>query len=163
MVIVPYRYCIENADLSQLEVGYMIKISKMADYAVVLLSQMVIHTEPMISASVLASETRLSEPTVSKVLKLLSKAKIIHSNRGVHGGYTLSKDAHDISLDEIISAVDGPVMVTACSDSVIPDCSLHECCNLRGRWNEINTEIRNILKSKTLADMANTNKKMEVA
>ncbi len=141
----------------------MIKISKMADYSVVLLSNMAMNPDSLISASTLSVDVKLSEPTVSKVLKLLSKAEIVHSNRGVNGGYKLSKNAGDITLEDIIVAVDGPVMLTACSEGEDPDCYLHNCCGLRGRWDEINIDIRNVLKSKTLNDMAGINTKLEVA
>lgn len=131
----------------------MIRISKLADYAVVVLAEMAVGNESLYSASTLALRVRLSEATVSKVLKLLSRADVVESVRGVNGGYRLINDEKDISIEVIITAVDGPIAIVACADDRVPDCSLSECCSVRGRWDDVNTAVRDALSSVTLADM----------
>jgi len=131
----------------------MIRISKLADYAVVILSIMAEQPDKLMSSASVSEITKLPEPTVSKVLKLLSKSGLLQSKRGTAGGYLLSKAAADITIREIIRAVDGPVLITSCSDGEVPDCSLSECCTLRGKWDGVNEAVRRALDGVTLADM----------
>ncbi len=131
----------------------MIRISKMADYAVVILAVMAEDPDALSTTSALAERTRLAEPTVSKVLKILTRGDIISSTRGINGGYSLSRGVSDITLEEIIRVVDGPVSVTACTDGAEPDCSLAGSCGVRGRWDGVNAAIRGALETVTLNDM----------
>ena len=131
----------------------MIRISKIADYAVVILATMAEEPEALMTTSALAQKTRLSEPTVSKVLKILTRGDIISSARGINGGYALKRDVKDITLEEIIRVVDGPVQITACVDGAEPDCSLAGSCGVRGRWDHVNAAIRGALETVTLNDM----------
>ena len=131
----------------------MIRISKLADYAVVILSVMAEQPDNLMSATNVSDITKLPEPTVSKVLKLLSKGGLLESKRGTTGGYFLAKAAQSITIREIIRAIDGPVLITSCSDGEVPDCSLSECCTLRGKWDGVNDAVRSALDGVTLADM----------
>ena len=137
----------------------MIRISKLADYAVVVL-ECLSGSEQCKSAAVLAGSTGVPEPTVSKILKLLASGGIVVSIRGANGGYTLARSPSEITIEQIISAVDGPVSIAACSDGSEPDCSLSDVCSVRGKWDGVNTAIRNALHNVTLVDMTrmeNTN------
>lgn len=125
----------------------------MADYAVVILAALAEEPKTLMTTSVLAERTRLAEPTVSKVLKTLTRGDIISSTRGINGGYSLSRGVSDITLEEIIRVVDGPVSVTACTDGAEPDCSLAGSCGVRGRWDGVNAAIRGALETVTLNDM----------
>lgn len=131
----------------------MIRISKLADYSVVVLSVMIDDTGKVMSAAHVSKLSKLPEPTVSKVLKLLAKADILTSKRGINGGYIFTKTPEDISIQNIIKAVDGPILITSCADGEVPDCSLGECCSLRGRWDGVNAALRDALETVTLADM----------
>ena len=131
----------------------MIRISKLADYAVVILSVMAEQPDKLMSSASVSEITKLPEPTVSKVLKLLSKDGLLESKRGTTGGYFLAKPARSITIREIIRAIDGPVLITSCSDGEVPDCSLSECCTLRGKWDGVNEAVRSALDGVTLADM----------
>jgi FeS assembly SUF system regulator len=131
----------------------MIKISKMADYAVVILSALARQPEEMMSATVIADSTKLPEPTVSKILKSLARAEIIQSTRGTNGGYKLKMSTRSITIAQVITAMDGPIAITACADSDTPDCSLASTCGVRGRWDNVNIAIRDALESVTLAEM----------
>lgn len=131
----------------------MIRISKMADYAVVILSVMAKEPDALMTTSALAERTRLAEPTVAKVLKILTRGEIIRSARGINGGYSLARGVSEVTLEEIIRAVDGPISVTSCADGSEPDCSLAGSCGVRGRWDHVNAAIRGALETVTLNDM----------
>lgn len=132
----------------------MLKISKLADYAVVTLVEMARQPDGQrATAAGLAASTKLPEPTVAKVLKLLGKAGIVTSTRGSLGGYGLSRDLASISVAEIIEAVDGPVSLTSCVDGRKDECFYQGSCGVRGRWDGVNTAMRSALQSVTLSDM----------
>jgi FeS assembly SUF system regulator len=136
----------------------MIRISKMADYAVVILVTMARQQQAdgkrALSASQIAALSHLPEPTVSKILKILSRDGILISLRGMNGGYLLHLEPQAISVDRIVGAIDGPVAITSCANDAKPDCGLSHSCSMRGRWDGVNTAIRDALRSVTLSDMA---------
>ncbi|MCY3980939.1 MAG: SUF system Fe-S cluster assembly regulator [Alphaproteobacteria bacterium] len=129
----------------------MLRLSRMNDYAVVVLGQLASQPERPRSASELAEATGLAASTVSQVLKALAHAGLAASVRGAHGGYTADRPPGDISVAEIVLAVDGPVALTACVDG--GDCAIEATCLLRGSWDRINNAVRGALEAVTLADM----------
>ena len=131
----------------------MIKISRLADYAVVVLVAFTESDKTLLSASSLAVKTKLPEPTVAKVLKLLTKGGIVSSVRGAGGGYSLDTDMKRISIGKIVKAVDGPIALTACVDGSAVSCDYEESCTVKGRWNPVNAALRGALENVTLADM----------
>ena len=131
----------------------MLKITRMSDYAVVVLVELT-QADSCVSVSNLAQHTRLTEPTTSKVLKALVHAGIVISTRGANGGYSLAATPQDISIEQIIKAIDGPIAITDCANGNEPDCILSDACSIRGRWDGVNTAIRGVLSDVTLADMA---------
>ena len=130
----------------------MIKISRLADYAVVVLAQLAQQDKPA-SSTVLAGRSHLPEPTVAKVLKLLARAGLLQSIRGINGGYQLTKLPTQIDIAQIITAVEGPVYLTACIEGAQDVCDHHRHCALKGRWDDVNIVIREALETVTLADM----------
>ena len=132
----------------------MLRISKLTDYGVVLSTHLAGLTKPK-SVRELASETGLPEPTVGKVLKTLSKAGVVTSRRGANGGYSLSRSADAISIVEVISALEGPIAVTECTDESDDASCAHEThCAVRGNWQRINDAVLGALGSITLDEMA---------
>jgi FeS assembly SUF system regulator len=131
----------------------MIKISRLADYAVVILTTMGKDAEELVTASEVSVRTNLPEPTVAKVLKLLSKADLVTSTRGASGGYKPSRNVKEISIVEIVTAVDGPVSLTACVEGGDGGCSYHDCCPVKGRWDLVNDAIHKALEGLTLGTM----------
>ena len=132
----------------------MIRITKQADYGVVLMTLMASHATNLWKASELAAETGLPQPTVSKILKLLTRARLLASQRGVKGGYTLGRAANEISVAEIVAALDGPIAVTECIEQTPGECPREDRCGVRGNWQRINLAIHDALESISLADMA---------
>lgn len=131
----------------------MIKLSRFADYAVVILSELGRDGAAMrLSAAELSARVRLPEPTVAKILKSLTRAGLLTSTRGVHGGYGLSRPAESISVAAIITAIDGPIAITDCADD--KSCMMEGYCAMHGRWGKVNMAIRAALDSLTLRDLA---------
>lgn len=124
----------------------MIKISKMADYAVVILSHMHQNKDTKFSAHCLADMSHIPEPTVSKILKLLSKSDLLTSSRGVNGGYALSRDIKDISVKDVLEAIEGPIHLTECTEDS-HDCVLEKICPSHGRWDDVNRTIKDALQN----------------
>lgn len=131
----------------------MLRISKLTDYATVVMAALAAEPGRRMPASRLAEKTRLEPPTVSKVLKTLARAGLIESVRGVRGGYRLTRAADDIPVAEIIRAMEGPIALTECA--LEPGiCSHERDCNLRGNWQRIGETVEAALEELTLADLA---------
>lgn len=131
----------------------MIKISRLADYAVVVLATLLKGDGQPTSAASVSGASGLPEPTVAKVLKLLASGGIVASTRGAGGGYALSKTAEQINIADVILAVDGPVVVTPCVEGREGACDYASGCPIHGRWDGVNAAVRGALQSVTLADM----------
>jgi FeS assembly SUF system regulator len=133
----------------------MIRMNKLTDYGIVLLTHLARERAgPIHSARDLAESSHLPAPTVNKLLKKLSQARLLTSQRGVNGGYTLAKDPAQISVAEVISALEGPVAITECSSSVSGLCSLEPICPSRSGWRNISQAIRDTLQKLSLQDIA---------
>lgn len=130
----------------------MIKISRLADYGLIILNGMAAEPAHYYSAAVLAERTGIALPTVSKVLKLLNEAHVISSTRGANGGYRLLKQPEQLSVAEVIAAVDGTPALTECCQRD-NGCVLDSRCTLRSNWQLINQVIIRVLSQFTLADL----------
>lgn len=135
----------------------MIRITKQTDYGIVLLTYLAAHPERQLNAPELAAETRLPLPMVSKILKLVAREGLLTSHRGVKGGYGLARQAEEISMAEIIAALEGPIAITECI-SVEGDCSHETLCPVRSNWQRINVAVRAALEGITLAEMARSSR-----
>jgi FeS assembly SUF system regulator len=133
----------------------MIKLSRFADYAVVVLAELSRGGDLRLSASDLSLRCQLPEPTVAKILKSLTRAGVLSSTRGVNGGYGLTRQPADITVADIITAMDGPISLTDCADSR-SNCVLEGQCSMHGRWSKVNLAIRTALESVTLIDLMQT-------
>lgn len=127
----------------------MLKLNKLTDYAVILLAAMEGSSrDHLISVSTLSEKLHLGQATISKVLKLLNKAELIHSIRGVHGGYYLAHSLDDISVADLIEAMDGPLALTACVETNEGACcSAAGLCAIKGGWDVLNYEMIALLRS----------------
>ena len=132
----------------------MIRISRLTDYGIVLMSHMAAHAERVHNATEVASEAHLPLPTVSKLLRLLAKEGLLESHRGVKGGYGLAQRPEDVTLGSIIKALEGPIAITTCTNDSPGDCEHESLCPVRSHWHLINLAVRQALDSITLADMA---------
>jgi FeS assembly SUF system regulator len=134
----------------------MLKLNKMTDYAVVCLGMLARKPEYIMSASQISKETGLKLYTVQKILKnILAKSDLLKTERGYHGGYTLKKNSKNITVTEIIEALDGPISLTSCVDKSDSFCQSSDICFLGGKWNRVNEIIRNSLNNISLDDLLN--------
>lgn len=131
----------------------MLKLGKLADYATVVMTALAAAPDALRNAHDLADQTHVPAPTVSKLLKLLAKAGLVESLRGVSGGYRLSRKAEAITVADVIGAVEGPIAITQCSTHGA-GCGIESTCGTRSNWRLIDGAIRNALESVTLAQMA---------
>lgn len=133
----------------------MLRLSKMTDYAVVVLTRLDDAEDGgVLTAPGLAASTGLGEPTVSKVLKTLSHAGLVEGRRGALGGYRLTRPLGAMPLTEVITAIDGPIALTACVDNAAGFCDAEARCPVRGRWDPVNDAIRRALSGISIADLA---------
>ena len=130
----------------------MLKMSKLTDYGTLLLAQLAAEAEDLRSAGQLADATHVARPTVSKLLKSLTRAGLVVSERGARGGYALARAPEQISAAQIIDALEGPVAITECS-SVDGACELERYCRVGHAWQRINRSIRRSLQQVSLADL----------
>lgn len=131
----------------------MLRISKLTDYATVLLAALARRREECVPASRLAEITGLETPTVAKVLKTLARSGLVTSVRGVNGGYRLAYAPEDVSVAGIVQAMEGPIALTECG--LEPGLCSHESdCSLRGNWQRIGEAVEQALAELSLADLA---------
>lgn len=131
----------------------MLRISKLTDYGTLVLTHMASEPGRVFSVADLSAALGLGAPTVSKVLKSLGRHALVTSTRGAHGGYALSRAAAQISVADIVDALEEQRFgLTECSaNSGV--CELEDDCRIRERWIGINTVVRDALQAVSLADM----------
>ncbi len=131
----------------------MLRIGKLTDYATVVLASLAQEPSRHRAATELAERTRLSRPTVSKVLKDLQRAGLVVSSRGAHGGYCLARRADQITAAQILDAFEGPIAITECSGAS-SRCGIERQCRVSGAWQRVNAAIRRALEDVTLQQLA---------
>ena len=131
----------------------MIRLSRMADYGVVVMTYMAWHPAEILSAHQVAEGTGLPEATAGKLLKLFARAGLLMSHRGPLGGYALMASPEEISLARVVEAIEGPIALTLCVDDHPGHCDVESLCPMRGGWNQINTALREAFEGVSLAAM----------
>lgn len=131
----------------------MLRISKIVDYGTLLLTHMASSPERVFSTSDLAASLGLGQPMVSKVLKTLGRHDLVKSTRGARGGYALARPAKQISIAQVLDALEEqPFGLTECS-AVPGACSFEADCHIRVNWQRINAIVRRTLEEVSIADM----------
>lgn len=134
----------------------MFRLSKLADYGIVIMTGLARRPEQQFSAAEIAQESLIPHPMASKVLKGLTRAGLLASHRGAKGGYGLVRPAEDITVAEVITALEGPIALTACIEEGPGGCEIETLCPARANWQRINDAIRGALDGITMAEMAQT-------
>jgi FeS assembly SUF system regulator len=131
----------------------MIRLSRLTDYGIVLMAHLAAReTGSTHNAREVAGDTQLPAPVVSKILKSLARAGLLDSQRGSKGGYSLSRPPEQISVTEMITALEGPLGLTECT--VHPGACVQESsCHVREPWQRINRVVRDALADVSLADL----------
>ena len=132
----------------------MMRLSRLADFAVVLMTHVAQHHERVHTASEAAAATQLPTPTVAKVLARLCREGLLTSIRGVKGGYRLARPAAEIPVGAIVNALDGPVALTQCIKLGARRCEVEAVCPSRVGLRRINVAVRKALDDVSLADIA---------
>ena len=131
----------------------MLRVTKLADYGIVILTYFASDTQATHTARDIAGVVQLPLPVVSKILKALARAGLLASHRGTKGGYGLKRKSVEITVADIIRALEGPIAVTECTDRINGDCELEVRCPVRTNWHRINQAIYQALERITLAEM----------
>ncbi|MEM7568494.1 MAG: SUF system Fe-S cluster assembly regulator [Pseudomonadota bacterium] len=131
----------------------MIKLSNLADYAVVIMTTIATRAPDKLNASDVAGLTGVPQATASKVMGQLARADLLESHRGIGGGFALARTAEQISIANIIEAVDGPIALTNCIDHAPGNCSLTSICGMKNHWQIMNSAVRGAFEGVALADL----------
>lgn len=132
----------------------VLRLSRLTDYGIVLLAALSQWPAGVRASSRdLAETTQLPLPTVSKIMKTLSRGGIVHATRGAHGGYELVKPSASVTVAEVIEAMEGPLALTACSTHGGEPCADEAHCPLSPKWPQINLAVRTALLNVSLDDL----------
>jgi len=128
----------------------MIRMSKLTDYAIVLLAHLA-RSERTLTAQELARLSRVPLPTVSKLCKELSRAGLVVSHRGRHGGYSLARPPETVSVAEIVEALEGPISLTECGTPSGDPCGIEPFCLAKASWDPVSRAIHGALQKLPLS------------
>ncbi len=129
------------------------RLSNLADYAVVMLASAA-RRDGRLNATLLAEDTGVPLPTAQKLVGRLASAGLLVSSRGTGGGFRLARPASEISLADIVEAVEGPIAMTACVEHSRHDCAVEETCRVKPHWNGVNDAVRGALAGISLASLS---------
>lgn len=124
-------------------------IGRIGDYSIMIMCELALYDGLVISSKTISRNIKVSYPTVMKILKILSKHKLVMSTKGVNGGYTLAKAPKNITLLDIIIAVDGVTSLVMCNHS--PSCQLAPHCKIKNVLSKINDIFQKTLRDVTLS------------
>ncbi len=161
----------------------MFRISRKADYAVLIMCQLALREEglradgasegalPPISAQETAGNGQLSKALTANLMKVMTRHGLLESVRGVSGGYRLAKDAKDITLAQILTAVEGPLALVECVTHLGFDepagatesrnCALTHCCPSRRAMRVVHQRIANLFDELSLAELIQIDNRAE--
>lgn len=130
----------------------MMRLTNLADYAVVVMTAAA-RCESCTSANSVARVTGLGAATAAKLLNMLAKAGLLTSTRGAAGGFRLARAADQITLADIVEAVDGPIALTSCMAHGHDECAINEICTTKDHWPGVNASVRGALAAVSLSQI----------
>jgi FeS assembly SUF system regulator len=132
------------------------RLSHLADYAVVLMTAAARRpVAARLSATELAGETGVPLPTTQKLMGVLAASGLLSSVRGAGGGFALARPAAEISLADIVEAVEGPIAMTVCSGHEgVSDCALDAHCRVKPHMGVVGNAVRGALGAVSLTELA---------
>jgi Rrf2 family protein len=132
----------------------MFKLSKKADYGLIAMKHLAIRREEhACSASEIAEEYGISATLMAKVLQKLAKQGLVAAKHGSTGGYQLAKSPDRISALEVLTAIDGPVLITSCVTSH-GNCDATDRCSIKEPLQRVNESILGVLSTVTIAQLS---------
>lgn len=133
----------------------MLRLSKKADYALIALSYMASPGQrPVVSAREMAERHDLPLELLAKVLQRLVQRGLLTSVQGINGGYKLARPATELSVAQVVEAIDGPLMLTACADGAEDPCTQYSKCSIRDPLHRIRERIASALVACSIAELA---------
>ena len=130
----------------------MLRITKMTDYAVLILANLALHDNKLLTAKEIASETHISLPTTQKILKKLNRKNLVISKQGASGGYSLDPETKKLSVATLLEKLDGDLSITQCSSND-DQCEVEDFCNIGNAWQMINQRVQWALNDITPGDL----------
>jgi Rrf2 family protein len=132
----------------------VLKLTKKADYGLIALKHLAVHGRSRaVSAKELADCYRIPLPLLSKVLQKLSRQGFLSSEQGANGGYRLSRPASQITTLEVVRAIDGPILLTACFTDGVP-CDQSNSCIVREPLRKVHEGILHLLEGITIHELS---------
>jgi Rrf2 family protein len=131
----------------------MLKLTKKADYGLIAMRHLAQHADlGACSAKDLAEMYGMPQEALAKILQKLVKSRLLSSQHGTNGGYTLARDARSISAFEVIKAIEGPLFLTSCTTHK-GDCEHTNRCTVREPLRKVSRSIEEVLSRLTLWEM----------
>jgi FeS assembly SUF system regulator len=140
----------------------MMKVNRLTDYATLIICEMITEKDNIVSAKYLSEKTKIGEATVMKLLKMLIKNGLLKSYRGNAGGYKLEKDASEITILDVVNAVEGEKTLTLCGMSGHNICEYKTGCKVKHGWNKLNKLFLQALQNSTMKDFMENNLNFEL-
>jgi Rrf2 family protein len=132
----------------------MFKLSKKADYGLIAVKHLAMHRQQhACSANEVAEEYGISTTLMAKVLQKLARQGMVAAKHGSSGGYQLAKEPENITALDVISAIDGPVLITSCVTSH-GACDATDKCSVREPLRRVNESILQVLNTVTIAQLS---------
>ena len=130
----------------------MLRLNRMTDYAILVLGVLHSRQDSLLSSGQIAESAQLTQATAAKVIKALVAANLVQTQRGIRGGCQLSRPVSQISIAEVVEAIEGPIALTAGVDGAEEPCTEQQGCFMGG-WNRVNVALKDALSSVSLADL----------
>lgn len=138
------------------------KISTKTKYGIKAMYEMARMGSRTLSIKEIAEHQGLSENYLEQLIGKLKKAGLINARRGARGGYSIAKDPGEISVADIVSALEGPIIVSeSCNKKRATEhCGDPECCVAKGVWEKISESVQSLLESITLEQLCQSGERM---
>jgi Rrf2 family transcriptional regulator, cysteine metabolism repressor len=131
----------------------MLRFTKRADYGLMAIHYIAIHEDHgAVSAKRIADEFRIPSELLAKILQRLAKKRLITSQNGPKGGYVLARRPAEISVGDVVRALEGPINIVSCLEAE-SDCPQMAHCNLRRPVQKIQVAISQLLDTMSLAEL----------
>lgn len=131
----------------------MIKLSKKVEYALMALKHIATSKESIVTAKEISSRYEIPHELLAKVLQKLKNEKVLASNQGINGGYTLLKKPEEITLTYLINIMDGEMVITSCVHGQSKDdCTMFDNCTIKSPMSKIQKELEAFFNTKTISD-----------
>ncbi len=139
----------------------MLRLTKKADYGLMALKYLAEHDgEPSLSAKDIAEAYHIPPQLLAKILQKLTREGLLHSHAGMNGGYSLARQAQDISAFEVIRAIDGPLFITSCTTGTSV-CDLTASCTIKEPLARVSESIVELLRNTRISDLLDRSSREE--